>query len=341
MNAGYDLRLAREKRGWSREDLSARTKISVPMLEAIEEVAIDRLPAAIYLRGFLRLFAVEVGLPAAGVVERYLAYCDSASRELTAFDSEATVLETPIVARPPAAIAIDDFQPETAPPPSPAAASPAATRRAIRRIMALAASLVFLVASMVAVRWLGPATQPVALSAMPAALPTASGAEPLVSRSIAPPDALRASVMADTPATRVATSRAEPVAMPPDSASEAAELSGAWMLTNEVQSTSYKAFEGLQLGYRLTLAQDGAIVTGRGEKWTENGREVPSSRRTPISVAGTLHQGRLDLSFTERGTRRSSAGRFVWQVADDGALRGTFVSDAASSRGSSYARRTQ
>ena len=77
-------------------------------------------------------------------------------------------------------------------------------------------------------------------------------------------------------------------------------------LTNEIQSTSYKAFEGLQLEYRLTLSQDGAIVTGRGEKSSENGREIPSSRRTPISVAGTLHQGRLELSFTERGTRRST-----------------------------------
>ena len=80
-------------------------------------------------------------------------------------------------------------------------------------------------------------------------------------------------------------------------------------------------------------------MTGRGEKWSENGREIPSSRRTPISVAGTLYQNRLELSFTERGTRRTSAGRFVWQIADDGALRGTFSSDAASSRGRSYARR--
>ena len=66
---------------------------------------------------------------------------------------------------------------------------------------------------------------------------------------------------------------------------------------------------------RLSAAaqQDGAIVTGNGEKWSENGREIPSSRRTPISVAGTLHEDRLELSFTEVGTRRSSAGRFVWQ----------------------------
>ena len=116
-------------------------------------------------------------------------------------------------------------------------------------------------------------------------------------------------------------------------------LSGEWMLTNEVQSTNFKAFERLQLEYRLTLSQDGVIVTGRGEKWSENGRKIPSTRRTPIGVAGTLYQNRLELSFTEAGTRRTSAGRFVWQVSDDGEMRGTFSSDAASSRGSSYVRR--
>ena len=62
MHAGSELRHAREKRGLSRDELSARTKISPPVLEAIEEAQYERLPAAVYLRGFLRSYAEEVGV---------------------------------------------------------------------------------------------------------------------------------------------------------------------------------------------------------------------------------------------------------------------------------------
>src|SRR5262245_65820975 len=94
MNAGVELRLARVKRGLSREDLSSRTKITPLMLEAIEDLRVDRLPAPVYLRGFLRSYAAEVGLAADTLVDRYLADRDSASDALTAFNSETTVLET-------------------------------------------------------------------------------------------------------------------------------------------------------------------------------------------------------------------------------------------------------
>jgi transcriptional regulator with XRE-family HTH domain len=346
MNAGVELRLARVKRGLSREEVCARTKISPAMLEAIEDAQFERLPALIYLRGFLRSYASEVGLPQAAIIERYLAEYESASRAFMAFDSEATVIETAVALRPPTAIAADEFEPETSAPasiePMPATRlTHPVTRRAIGRIVALAAGLAAVIATFVAVRSLGSATQPVTLAAMPAATPPTAAKVVVAARALPGPATLHAgvtseptsaaaslSVAPDRPASVVYANAGEPI------------LSGEWMLTNEVQTSSFKAFEGLELEYRLTLSQDGVIVTGRGHKWSENGREIPSARRTPISVAGTLYQNRLELSFTERGTRRTSAGRFVWQVSDDGALRGTFSSDAASSRGTSYARRT-
>lgn len=118
-------------------------------------------------------------------------------------------------------------------------------------------------------------------------------------------------------------------------------VAGEWVLTNRVQATSYKPFEGLQLGYRLHLEQNGETVRGRGEKWSENGRPIPEARRTPIEISGTFRTGRLDLAFTERGSRRTSAGRFAWLLSDAGAMTGTFASDAASSQGSSSVRRAQ
>ena len=114
MNAGVELRLARVKKGLTREDVSARTKITPAILEAIEDEQFERLPAVIYLRGFLRSYASEVGLQPSAVVDRYLAEWESASRALTAFDSETTVIETVVALRPPKEICADDFQSEAA-----------------------------------------------------------------------------------------------------------------------------------------------------------------------------------------------------------------------------------
>ncbi|HYX23888.1 MAG TPA: PBP1A family penicillin-binding protein, partial [Thermoanaerobaculia bacterium] len=118
------------------------------------------------------------------------------------------------------------------------------------------------------------------------------------------------------------------------------DLSGWWELTNTIQSTNYEQYRGLRLGYRLQLEQDGDRITGRGQKWTEDGRPVSPGARSPITVAGRIEGRRVTLQFTERGARRSAAGGFSWQLsADRAALRGNFWSDAANASGSSVARR--
>jgi hypothetical protein len=71
----------------------------------------------------------------------------------------------------------------------------------------------------------------------------------------------------------------------------------------------------------------------------EDGKPLPARSRTPIAVEGTLTGRRLELSFTERGALRTTAGTFVMNVADDGTLRGSFMSDAAQAQGTSMARR--
>jgi cytoskeletal protein RodZ len=73
MDMGETLRLAREERGLSLEALSQRTKISGPLLRAIEDNDVRRLPGGIFLRGFLRAYAREVGLDPDDTVARYTA----------------------------------------------------------------------------------------------------------------------------------------------------------------------------------------------------------------------------------------------------------------------------
>jgi hypothetical protein len=118
------------------------------------------------------------------------------------------------------------------------------------------------------------------------------------------------------------------------------DLSGWWELTNTIASTNYAAYRGLRLTYRLQLEQDGDHLTGRGQKWAEEGAPVSAAARSPISVTGRIEGNKVILQFTEQGARRSTTGSFAWTLTPNGnALRGTFWSTAADTSGGSVARR--
>ncbi len=69
---GKMLRQIREKMGMDLKTISMETKISLKVLELIEEEAFDRLPAQVYLKGFLKGYAQCLGLDPKKVIEDYL-----------------------------------------------------------------------------------------------------------------------------------------------------------------------------------------------------------------------------------------------------------------------------
>ena len=70
MDLGTTLQKARERAGFSLEELSARTRIPQKTLRAIEENNFDKVPAGIFARSFIRTYAREVGVdPAEAVAE--------------------------------------------------------------------------------------------------------------------------------------------------------------------------------------------------------------------------------------------------------------------------------
>jgi transcriptional regulator with XRE-family HTH domain len=71
IDAGVQLREARQARGLSLDQVSAATKIPAHTLEDIEENRFDRLPGGIFARAHLRAFADEVGVDAGAVLEAY------------------------------------------------------------------------------------------------------------------------------------------------------------------------------------------------------------------------------------------------------------------------------
>jgi hypothetical protein len=62
MDVGTALAAARQRAGLTRDEISRRTNIEPPAIEALEENAFWRLPEGAYLDGIVRTYAREVGL---------------------------------------------------------------------------------------------------------------------------------------------------------------------------------------------------------------------------------------------------------------------------------------
>ena len=119
-----------------------------------------------------------------------------------------------------------------------------------------------------------------------------------------------------------------------------ADLSGWWEMTDVVESTTYARYAGLRIVYRILLRQEGSGLRGEGQLWSENGRPVAPEQRRTLSLTGSLSGDEAVVQFTEYGTRGPTNGSFRWRIARGGSqLQGTFESSAASSSGSSTARR--
>jgi cytoskeletal protein RodZ len=69
---GRELKQVREKIGLELQTVSKETKISLKILESLEEENFEKLPPLVYLKGFLRSYAQCLGLDPQKVVEGYL-----------------------------------------------------------------------------------------------------------------------------------------------------------------------------------------------------------------------------------------------------------------------------
>ena len=71
MDVGSTLREARERAGFSLQDLATRTRIPIKSLRAIEENDFASVPSGIFVRGFIRSYAQEVGVDPSKAVADY------------------------------------------------------------------------------------------------------------------------------------------------------------------------------------------------------------------------------------------------------------------------------
>lgn len=143
-----------------------------------------------------------------------------------------------------------------------------------------------------------------------------------------------------SPVERVARVRFTEVVVPAPAATERATtsgdsplLSGDWVMNTRVESSRLKRYEGLRLGYRVRLRQNGERVSGIGWKVSEDERPVGTSGQTPIRFDGVMKGDRLELTFKEEGRLRTSGGTLELARDSDDVLRGRFSSTAAHSLG--------
>ena len=68
---GKTLKQIRERLGIDLKSISAETKINVKILEYIEEEDLEKLPARVYLKGFLKAYAQVLNLDPQKVIEGY------------------------------------------------------------------------------------------------------------------------------------------------------------------------------------------------------------------------------------------------------------------------------
>lgn len=69
---GKTLKQIRERLGIDLKTISMETKINMKILEWIEEETLEKLPALVYLKGFLKAYAQVLNLDSQKVIEGYL-----------------------------------------------------------------------------------------------------------------------------------------------------------------------------------------------------------------------------------------------------------------------------
>jgi transcriptional regulator with XRE-family HTH domain len=346
MSVGAELKRAREARGLSLPELAGATKISAGRLAAIENNALELLPPINYVRGFVRVYATEVGLDPDDLGDRYIAQ----------FEPEAPPAAEPATVAPltrelhhvPIAAA-DQGQGQPVPV-LPIATEP---QEKARPYAALALVVLLMLAGYLFLRTpdgaaltdrasiLRGASNVAPEAPSPAAvdLSTLPVVTPPLDPASAPVPQTEPVIVSEIDPKPVPNPASLPGTTPGEDA--AANVSGSWTFTTEVQSASDDRVDGLQLAYRLVLAQQNRRVTGTGHKITERGQPVAAAAQTPISVDGTVAGTQLELRFTERATPRAIRGTFSLAPAPNGELRGTFASDASQSHGTVRAQRVK
>jgi hypothetical protein len=110
-------------------------------------------------------------------------------------------------------------------------------------------------------------------------------------------------------------------------------LEGSWKVTCHIQSSSLKRYIGKSTGYKIFFAQDGDQVSGQGEMWWIDDKEIPFKQHVPLTLSGKVDGDLIRLTYSQEGAIRTTVGEIVLKEMQDGRFEGTFAGTAADSKG--------
>ena len=94
---GYTLRQERERQNLSIEDIEQGTSIRALYIEAIEAGEYDKLPGAVYTKGFIKNYAKFLDMDADAVVKEFQTDMDELAAEAQAAEAEQSAEAQPEV----------------------------------------------------------------------------------------------------------------------------------------------------------------------------------------------------------------------------------------------------
>jgi cytoskeleton protein RodZ len=266
---GEELRRERLVRQVSLDEIARATKISRPLLRALETSDLARLPAPVFTRGFIRAYAQQLGLEPEALVNAYLADLGEIDRPPVPNRHE--------IARGPE------------------------SHGARRWVAAGAIVLLLLVGALITI---GKARRRAASAALPKKPPVAA-TPTLPHLSVAPPPA---SVLAQTPLVPTSTADRPPgetsVTEPPGAGNLTLTLNFSEDCWTEIFADGHRALAGMvhagqvrqlraQGSFRVTLGNAGGV------RLSLNGRSL-----RPLGTEGeAVHEIRIDRTGLREGDR--------------------------------------
>jgi hypothetical protein len=107
-------------------------------------------------------------------------------------------------------------------------------------------------------------------------------------------------------------------------------VTGPWLLTMNIQQSSYQPYVGHSATFTLSLISDGHLVTGSGEKIQVDGKDIPFGQHQPITVSGPISGTALTLDYKEKagpdGAARETTGQLDLTIHRAGLLSRTAAS---------------
>jgi hypothetical protein len=112
------------------------------------------------------------------------------------------------------------------------------------------------------------------------------------------------------------------------------DIRGEWRLTFYNDECAYIPYINERHEQKVFFSQNESVISGDGEKWSYNGRELPAEEHRILKYEGTIHGSKLEAKYILHGLKRISNGTVSLIISSDGlTLEGSYSGTAGSCKG--------